>query len=67
MTRTEVAVVAVLWNAVSVIAAALLPVTVLGLPVMCSMLLLSATLFGFLPVLLLLGLHFDWLDMGLLV
>jgi hypothetical protein len=34
---------------------------------MCSMLLPSATLFAFLPVLLLLGLHFDWLDMDLLV
>src|ERR1035438_9487513 len=37
--RTKVATITVIWNAVAVVAATLLPVAVLGLPVMCAMLL----------------------------
>ena len=37
--RTKVATITVIWNTVAVVAAALLPVTVLGLPVTCAMLL----------------------------
>ena len=65
--RTKVAIVTVLWNAVPVVATALLPVAVLGLPVMCAMLLPGATLFAFLPVLLLLRLHPDCLYVALLL
>ena len=39
MILTEVPTITVLWNAVAVVATALLPVAVLGLPVMCAMLL----------------------------
>ena len=67
VTRTKVAMRTLLRNPIAVIAAALLPVTVLRLPVVCSMLLPSASLFAFLPVLLLLGLHLDLLCMGLLL
>src|SRR5579872_1123037 len=37
--RTKVATIAVIWNAVAVVAAALLPVAVFGLKIMCPMLL----------------------------
>jgi hypothetical protein len=37
--RTKVATITVIWNTVAVVAATLLPVTVLGLPVTCAMLL----------------------------
>ena len=67
MARTEVAIVAIIGNAVAVVAAALLPVAVLGLPVARAMLLPVAALFAFLAVLLLRGLHFGGLVMGLLV
>jgi len=46
--RTKVAAVTVLGNAVSVVAAALLPIAVLGLPVMCAMLLPNGPLFAWL-------------------
>jgi hypothetical protein len=49
--RTKVAVVAVLWNAVAVVVAALLPVAVLGLPVMRAMFLPDSPVFAFVPVL----------------
>ena len=64
---TKVTAIAVVWNAVAVITAALPPVAVLRLPVVCAMLLPGAALFAFLPVLLLRGLPFDLLRMGLLV
>jgi len=67
MPRTEVAVVAIIGNVVAVVATALLPVAMLRLPVVCAMLLPGAALFAFLAVLLLRGLHFDRLEMGLLV
>ena len=41
----------VIRNAVAVVAAALLPVAVLGLPVMCAMLLPESPVFTFVPVL----------------
>lgn len=64
MIRTEVAVVAIFRNAVSVVATALLPVAMFRLPVTGAMLLPDAALFAFLPVLLLLGLHVDLLSAG---
>jgi len=67
MTRSEVAIVPVLGNAVAVVAPALLPAAVLGLPVMCAVLLPSRLLFAFLAMLFLLGLHSDWLPIVLLV
>jgi len=57
----------VLGNAIAVVAAALLPITVFRLPVAGAMLLPDSLLFAFLAVLLLLGLHVDLLDMSLLV
>ena len=66
MARTEVAIVAVIGNAVAVVATALLPVAVLGLPIGRAMLLPVVPLFAFLAVLLLRGLHFYRLEMGLL-
>ena len=65
--RAKVTVVAVIRNAVTVVAAALLPVAMLRLPVIRAMLLPDSLLFAFLPVLLLLGLHMDLLNMALLV
>jgi len=65
--RAEVTVVAVIWNAIAVVAAALLPVAMLRLPIIRAMLLPVAALLAFLPALLLLGLHVDLLDMRLLV
>jgi len=67
MIRAKVTVIAVFGNAIAVIAPALLPITVLRLPVTRAMLLPGSLLFAFLPVLLLLGLHTDLLHMGLLV
>jgi len=64
--RTKVAIVAVVRNAVPVVAAALLPGAVLGLKVMRAMLLPCTVLFAFLPALLLLGLSLDLLRTGLL-
>ncbi|HXQ25701.1 MAG TPA: hypothetical protein VN822_04770, partial [Candidatus Acidoferrales bacterium] len=52
MIGTKVATVTVIWNAVAVVAAALLPVAVLGLPVVCPMLLPDSLLFVCLPMLL---------------
>jgi hypothetical protein len=66
MTRAEVAIVPVLGNAVALVATALPPVAVLGLPVVCAMLLPSRLLFAFLAMLFLLRLHFDWLHILLL-
>ena len=67
VTRTKVAIVAVVGNSVAIVTAALLPIAVLGLPVMRTMLLPVALLLAFLPALLLLGLHSDLLHMGLLL
>jgi len=67
MTRTKVTVIAVIGNAIAVVAAALLPIAMLRLPVAGAMLLPGSLLFAFLPVLLLLGLHMDLLHMGLLL
>ncbi len=67
VTRTKVAIVAVVGNAVAIVTAALLPIAVLGLPVMRTMLLPVTLLLAFLPALLLLGLHSDLLHMGLLL
>ena len=67
MGRTKIASVVVLRNAVPIVAAALLPVAVLRLPVRCAALLPDATLFGLLPVLLLRGLEFDLLRTVLLL
>ena len=67
VTRTKVAIVAVVGNSVAIVTAALLPIAVLGLPVMRPMLLPVALLLAFLPALLLLGLHSDLLHMGLLL
>ena len=39
MIRTKAQTITGLWNAVAIVAATLLPIAVLGLPVMCSMLL----------------------------
>ncbi len=66
MARTEIAIVAVIGNTVAVVAAALLPVAVLGLPIGRAMLLPVVMLLAFLAVLLLRGLHFYRLEMGLL-
>jgi hypothetical protein len=52
--RTKVLTITVLWNAEAVVAAALLPSAVLGLPVVCAITLPSDPLFAFVPVLLLL-------------
>ena len=52
--RTKVPAITVLGDAVAVVAAALLPVAVLGLPIMCAMLLPDGALLAFLSVLLLL-------------
>jgi hypothetical protein len=57
----------VLGNAIAVVAAALLPITVFGLIVAGAMLLPDSLLFAFLAVLLLLGLHVDRLNVGLLL
>ena len=67
MVRAKVTAIAGIGNAIAVVAAALLPVTMLGLPVARTMLLPDSLLFAFLAVLLLLGLHVDLLDMSLLV
>ena len=67
VTRTKVAIVAVVGNSVAIVTAALLPIAMLGLPVMRTMLLPVALLLAFLPALLLLGLHSDLLHMGLLL
>jgi len=66
MACAEVTVVAVFGDAISLVATALLPVAVLGLPVVCAMLLPSRLLFAFLAMLFLLRLHFDWLHILLL-
>jgi len=65
--RAKVTVIAVFGNAVAVVAAALLPVAMLGLPVACAMLLPDSLLFAFLAVLLLLGLNVGWLHVSLLL
>jgi hypothetical protein len=54
-------------NTVVAVADTLLPVAVLGLPIVRAMLLPVAPLLALLPMLFLLGLHFDPLHMGLLV
>jgi hypothetical protein len=64
--RTKVAIVAIVGNAVPVVAAALLPGAMLGLKVMRAMLVPCTVLFAFLPSLLLLGLPLDLLRTGLL-
>ncbi len=66
MRWTKIATITVLRNPVAVVAPSLLPVAVLGLPVMRATLLPDAPLFGLLPVLFLRGLHFDVLRVGLL-
>jgi hypothetical protein len=63
----KVTVIAVLGNTVTVVTAALLPVAMLGLIVGGAVLLPDALLFAFLALLLLLGLHVDLLDVGLLL
>ncbi len=50
MVRTKVAAVTVLGNAIASVATALLPITVLGLPVMRAMVLPNGLLFAWLPV-----------------
>jgi len=65
--RTKVTVIAVIRNAITVVAAALLPIAVFRLPVTRAMLLPDSLLLAFLPVLLLLGLHVDLLKMGWLL
>jgi hypothetical protein len=65
--RTKVTAIAVFGNAIAVVAPALLPITVLRLPVTRATLLPGSLLFALLPVLLLLGLHMDLLHMRLLV
>ena len=67
VTRTKVAIVAVVGNSIAIVTAALLPIAVLGLPVMRTMLLPVGLLLAFLPALLLPGLHGDLLHMGLLL
>ena len=67
VTRTKVAIVTVVGNAIAAVSATLLPIAVLGLPVMRAMLLPVTLLLAFLPALLLLGLHSDLLHMGLLL
>ena len=57
----------VLGNAIAVVAAALLPITVFRLPVAGAMLLPNSLLFAFLAVLFLLGLHVGLLNVRLLV
>ena len=51
VTRTKVATETVIWNAVAVVAAALLPGAVLGLPARCAMLLPGGLLFALLHTL----------------
>ncbi len=67
VTWAKVTPITVLGNAIAVVPATLLPVTVLRLPVACSMLLPGTPLFVLLPVLLLLRLHLDILWMRLLL
>ena len=67
MTGSKVTVIAIFGNAITVITSALLPVTMLRLPVARAMLLPDSLLLAFLTVLFLLGLHMDLLDMSLLV
>ena len=67
VSRTEIAIVAVVGNAIALVAATLLPIAVLGLPVMRTVLLPVTLLLAFLPALLLLGLHSDLLHVGLLL
>ena len=67
MIGAKVTVIAVFGNAVAVIAAALLPVAMLGLIVAGAVLLPDALLLAFLALLLLLGLHVDLLYMSLLL
>jgi hypothetical protein len=59
--RTKVPTITVLWNPVAVVAAALLPGAVLGLPVMRTITLPSDPLFASVPVLLLLWRSIDLL------
>ena len=67
VTGAEVTVIAIFRNAVTVIAAALLPVAMLGLIVAGAVLLPDSLLLAFLAVLLLLGLYVDLLNVSLLI
>ena len=64
--RPKMASVPVLRNPVTVVTAALLPIAVLGSPIVCTTLLPDATLFDLLPVLLLRSLHLHLLRAVLL-